>query len=964
MQHSRVGSPGGGRREHTAAFVAAIIIVGGISWWASGRDAGADVDDANDPVALEKAITLDPDVRTDTLANGLRYYVRANDYPEARAELRLVVDAGSVHEDDDQRGLAHAVEHMAFRGTRRFPGRSIEAYLRSIGMRLGDDLNATTSYDETVYRLTVPTDRSAELDSAIMMLADWAHAVTFDSAAARQEAPIVFEEWRTYRNARERLSEARDTLVLRGSRYATRGIIGDTTTLRRFDVAAMRRFYRDWYRPDRMAVVVVGDIDVRIVERTLRRELGAIPRATAQRPAPLLEKATGPDGRVVLLTDPEVAGTRASFWFPRTPVGQRTIRDFRALLVERIARAILRDRLAKEAGRAGSSLLSAGTSVRRPVRALEAQVVGGDLVEGQVIEGIETLVAVVERLRKYGPRVSELTAVKEETLRESRESLSTSDESSDIAEALARHYLSGEPVPGTVTESRWTNDLLRGISAREVMAFFEPLAPARAQAILLTSPPNAMGKIDVRLVTAAVDSAMLGIDDEKADSTAITLMRELPSSGPIASRRTLAKIDVQEWRLANGMRVLLKPTDFADDHVELRLSAAGGASIADREDYPSAYLADDILEATGAGEWSGAQIARFLDDRAISLAPVVRDERIEVLGSGRRADLESMLQLSYLYLTSPREDREAFRRYRERIATYARNRAVDPDAAFDDTVAATLQPSDVRALHNSPAFVEQVDLAKALRFWRARAASATNFTAVIVGDFEIWRAAPLVERYLGSLPAGQAERPAALRSHRPESATSHTFRRGIEPSAVTRIVMGDTMALTLESDAGLDVVRDLVEVVLHERLREQLGGTYGVSVDVETWHARPSSFAFTIEFTASPDRVDTLAAAALAEIERLRVRGPTDDEASKVRKAAIAHTDAQSQGNRYWAGELAWHALVGWNLESIAKHADDAEAISPSMLRAACARYLDGRRFVRVTRLPDIGISPLREVAR
>ena len=933
----------------------AVALVGAFSWWAWHRGPGdGDADEASALVALDTPIRLDPEVRADTLPNGLRYYIRANDYPEARAELRLVVDAGSMLEDDDQRGLAHAVEHMAFRGTRRFPGRTIDTYLASIGMRPGDDVNATTSYDETIYSLTIPTDRRAVMDSALMIMADWAHAVSFDSASARQEAPIVFEEWRSYRNADERLDVARDTTLLRGSRYAARQVIGDTATLRRFDVSAMKRFYRDWYRPDRMAVVVVGDIDVRNVERTLRRELGVIPRAASRRTPTTPGPALGSLGRVVVLTDPEVAATRVSFWFPRSPRVQRTVRDFREGLVERIARAILRNRLEKEADRAASSLLSAGATVARRVRLLEGHMIGGVLVQGQASEGIATLATAIERLRRFGPKESELTAVKEGILRDSRDDLAGPNESSDMADALIDAHLDGTSRPGLLAETRWTSELLSGITAREIMDVFEGLSPQQARTILLVSPAAPpRTSIDSLRVLAAIDSAVAVVDDEKADSTTISVMQELPKPGTVSSRRVLRDIDVHEWRLANGMRVLLKPTDFTDDHIELRLTAAGGASLATPEDYPSAYMADHVLEATGVGSLTGPELTRVLDERAVSLEPVVRDASIQITGAGRRGDLELMMQLVHLYLTSPRDDREAFRRYRERMVTYARNRAADPDAVFDDSVAAAVRPGDIRAMQNTALFIDAVDLTKALRFWRERAANASNFTAVIVGDFEIWMVAPLVERYLASLPSGQRETPRDVGLRRPDGATSRTFRRGIEPSAHTRIVIGDTMALALESDVGLRTTRDLLELVLHERIREQLGGTYGVSVDVETRHSRPSSFAFSIEFTASPDRIDALATATLAEIERLRTRGPTDAEAAKIRKAAIAHSDEQSQGNRYWASDLAWHALVGWSLESIAKHVDDAEKISPAMLKAACARYLDGRRFVRVTRLPE-----------
>ena len=946
--------------ETRAAFIVAVLVAAVVSWWAWGRDRSSedrDRDDGVAPVSLDTPISLDPEIRTDTLANGLRYYIRENGYPEERAELRLVVDAGSVLEDDDQRGLAHAVEHMAFRGTRRFPGRAIDTYLQSVGMRLGEDVNATTSYDETVYRLTIPTGRRAVIDSAIMILADWAHAVTFDSAAARQEGAIVFEEWRTRRTADDRVDAARDSLLFRGSRYADRPVIGDTATLRRFDVTGMRRFYHDWYRPERMAVIVVGAVDVRATERALRRQLEAIPRSApgkVPRAPTVLERPGDPGDRVVVLADPEVTSTAASFWFPRAPSRPRTVADYRRALVERIGRAILRGRLEREAARAGSPLLSAGVSVRRRVRPVEAHVVGATLVDGQTSEGIASLGTVIERLRRFGPRPSELVAVKESILRAGRSELASAEESSDVAAALVAYHLRGEPVPGVATATQWTSDLLPGIGDREVAAFFEQIAPDRARPIMIASPTHRDAlTVDPRLVLAALDSASSRVLDEQTDSASVTIMASLPPPGTVKSRKSLAKIGVYEWRLGNGMRVLLKPTEFEDDAVEMRLVAPGGASLAASEDYASAYMADKLIEVSGAGDLTGSDVARVLDGRSVTVSPTVDDGRIEVSGSGRRGDLELMLQLAHLYLTSPREDETAFRRYAERLNAFARNRGADPDAALTDTLAAALRPGDPRALRNSAAFAAALDLRKALRFWRERAHNGSNFTAVLVGDFEVWQVSPLIERYLGSIPEGHAEHATDFSYVRPQTTAVRSFRRGIEPSATTRIVFSDTLTMTPEADAALHATRELVEMVLYERLREELAGTYGVTVEVEVFPGPRPSFALSIGFNAAPDRVDSLAATAVAEAERLRTQGPTADEAAHVRKAAVEHAGGDSQDNGYWASELAWHSLLGWSLESIGQHADDATKVSLKMLRSSCSRFLDGRRFVRVTRLPE-----------
>lgn len=938
-------------RETIAAIIVAVVVVGVIASRITPRE--EDVDDEQ-PLSLDAPLVLDKDVRTGTLPNGLRYYVRENTWPEERAELRLVVNAGSVLEDDDQRGMAHALEHMAFRGTQRFPGNAMDEYLQSIGMRLGDDVNATTGFDETIYRLTIPTERSAALDSGVMMLAEWAHAVTLDSSEARREAPIVFEEWRARNDADGRIAEARDRLVLGESRYASRAVIGDTGSLRRFDVSAMRRFYEDWYRPDLMAVVAVGDFEPGKVERLIRKHLGVIPKRERTRPRPRIDVAAPASSRTAVLSDPEVTSTRVAISFARTAREQRTLRDYRAVLVDRIGRAVLRARLETDADRAGSALLTAGMSWRRPVRPIELQTLGATTTDGRTVDGVATLVAAATRLARFGPTESELAAAKEAILRGRREALGGAGVSSDMADELTDHFLQGDPAPSAVDAYRWTNELLAGIKAAEVSSFAESLAFDRHPLVVVTVGAERATDIpNGAALLAAADSAVASVRDETRDSlTTAALMSELPRPGAVRSRRALPKIDAFEWVLDNGMRVLLRPTRSTDDEVIIRVAAPGGASIAQAEAYPSAYMSDKIVDGMGVASTTGYALAQLLDDRSVIVSPQVNDERIQLSATGQRRDVELMLQVIHLYFTAPREDAFAFKQYRDRLTTFVRDRMADPEAVFADSVAATLWPGDLRALPATAAFVDAIDMQEGLRFWRDRVANAGNFTAVIVGDFEVWQVSPLIERYLASLPAGHTEQSRDLGVPPISGRVERVIHRGIDPRAQTRITLGGRIDWTLETDSDLNTLRDLVALVMQSRLREQMGGTYDVSVQVEMRGGPAPVFEMGIGFTAAPERIDTLAAAALAELERLRIKGPTREEAAKVRAAAIRHHDDDRDGNDYWAGELVAHSMLGWSLDSIADHGTEASEISTSSLTAVAARYIDARRSVRVTRMP------------
>lgn len=945
-------SPGIARETVAGLFVAVVLAaILAPSIGSLGSRAGKDA--AAAPAPLETPLALDPDVRWGTLPNGVRYLVRYNEAPGRRAELRLAVDAGSVLEDDDQRGLAHGVEHMAFRGTRHFPGRSLEHYIQAVGMRSGDDLNAYTNYDETVYRLAIPTDSDAVIDTAVAILADWAHEVTFDPAEARSEAPVVFEEWRVRRDADERFRRARDRLLLAGSRYAERPTIGDTATLRRFELPALRRFYREWYRPELMTVVAVGDFDVDAVERLIRARLGAIPASDARRPRPRVPVPLARGGRAVVLTDPEADRTVVGFWYPRVVHAPRTLRDLRAMLVEDLTREVLQDRLDAASERPASPLLAADVSLRYLTRTTEANWLAATVPAGRVLDGARALAAELARLQRSGPTAAELDHARDGMLRRRHEALSTQWSSGALADALVRHALDGQPVLGVDTAYRWAEQLVPGIRDSDVVAFARRLDPASAT-ILVTSAPlrPADRPSEAALLAAAREEALAAAGAARDSGSAVDLMDQPPESGTVARAGVLPDIEGYQWMLGNGMRVILKPTKFTSDEILVRVTAPGGASLASDADYPSAYMADRVLEATGVGPVDGYRLERLLADNSVSLEPSVDDGSVELEGSSAPRDVETLFQLLHLYLSAPRADEAAFRRYRERLLAWARDRAADPDEVFRDSVRSVELEGDPRALPSSTAFVERIDLRKAIDFWRARAANASNFTVVLVGDFTLPQLRPLVERYLGSLPAGHAERPAAARVHVPTGVVERAFRRGADPRARTRIAFADTITPTEAALADLHATRELLELTLDERLRQTMGGTYGVSVTLSmTADARPV-YRLWLDFSAAPERVDSLARAALAEVARLRTSGPTDDEAERVRAATVRDHEGDVADNDYWLNELASHALHGWPLRSIATHADEAKRISAASLREACARYLHVDRFVRVTRYP------------
>jgi zinc protease len=916
-------------------------------------------DAARSAPQLEAMLEPDAERRGGTLDNGLRYYVRENGSPEHRAELRLVVNAGSVLEDGDQRGLAHAVEHMLFRGTRHFPGRSISNYLESIGMRGGQDVNATTSPDETIYQITIPTDRPEVLDSALAMLADMAHEATFDPVEARAEAGIVLSEWRSRRDVGDRLLTLRDSALLIGSRYGMRETIGDTAVLRRFDLGAMRRFYADWYRPELMGVVVVGDVDAAAAVASVRTYFGAIPRSATARSRPPIATPASRAVRVAALTDAEATTTLLSLWFTRQAAGRVTVGDYRARVAANLWRSILGERYQDVADQPGSPLLSASIERREPVRPLDAEVIDAAVSEDRLVPALDLILQENDRFVRHGPTPAEIERASAMVLRQWRQASQWTQSSTDVADGYVREFLTGDVFIGRSAASDLMSALVPTITSADLQAAARR-ASSDSGVFLLVTGPEGKALEAISLDSLRAHLRLAGRDTPAAasaqrDSTPWFALHTSP--GRIASERTLKDIDTQDWVLENGMRVILKPSQFVQNQFEFRLTGSGGAALASDRDYPSAYYADAVLRSTGVGTLRGRELTRLLDGSAIDFNQSVQDDQISFRGYAAPRDMETLFQVIHLHFVGARSDTVAFRRFRERMISYNGRRTANPDVVFSDSVAAIVQQHRPRALRRSVPFLRGISLSRSITFWNARVANASSFTLVLSGDFAVEQARELVERYLAALPAGHAEQPGEDDARFPARTIERSFVAGAGPKARTQILVSGPYDGLQSSSAGLSIARNVAELALNERLRESLGGTYDVDVTTSVVLTRPSTYTMTIDFAAAPDRIDALAAAALAELSRLRAAGPSESEFVRTRAARIRDLDEKLRDIEYWADELSTHARMHWPLGDIADHPRSAASLTRQSLREACRTFLGTATHVRVTMYPRA--SPL-----
>jgi zinc protease len=910
---------------------------------------------AQDPAA---PLPVDPQVTAGVLPNGIRYFVRRNGRPEQRVELRLVVEAGSVLEDDDQLGLAHFVEHMAFNGTRHFAKQDLVNYLESIGMRFGPDLNAYTSFDETVYILQVPTDSAAIVRQAFRILEDWAHGVAFDSVEIERERGVVMEEWRQGRGAGARIRDQQLPVILQGSRYAERLPIGTTEVLEGFTHDALRRFYRDWYRPDLMAVVAVGDLDPDTAVALIRAHFSGIPAAPAPRARPVYPVPDHAEPLFTAASDPEATTSNVAVYFKQPLRVIETVGAYRQQVIEQLFLSILNARLYERSQEADPPFIGAGSGQGRFVGPKEAFTMGATVPEGGILRGLETVLTEAERVGRFGFTQVELDRAKARRLRGLERSYDerANTDSWIYADEYVRHVLEREPIPGIAAELELHRQFLPGVTLDDVNGLGRAWITTANRVVVASGP----AKDDVPLPTtdalAAVFADVLAKDIVAYADTLgnVPLVASRPTPSPVVAQRRIEEIGVTEWTLRNGVRVVLKPTDFKADEIVMQAVSPGGTSLAPDADAVSADRASMIVSVSGAGAFSDVELGKVLSGKVARANPFIGDEEEGFSGNASPRDLEAMFQLVYLYATAARRDSAAFASLNARLMAFVQNRSQSPEAAFGDTLLVTLSQGHPRGRPMTPQLVAEADLDVALDFYRDRFADFGDFTFFFVGNLDLDVMRPLVETWLGGLPsAGREETWRDIGMRPPTGVVRKVVRKGLEPKARTQFVFTGPFTDSRENRHAMRSMRDALQIRLREVLREDMGGVYGVGVGASSSIVPDTTFQVTIGFGTDPAKLDELVEAVFAEIRALQSAGPSDSVLQKVKETQRRSLETSLRENRYWLGQLVAARRYGSDPRNLLRYEDLISALTADDIRRAAQLYLRLDNYVQVTLVPE-----------
>jgi zinc protease len=911
-------------------------------------------------------LPFDARARRGQLSNGLQYFIRANTRPEKRAELRLAVNVGSVLEDDDQLGLAHVLEHMAFNGTRRFAKQAIVDFIERAGMTFGADLNAGTSFDETVYQIQVPTDTGGYVALGLDWFADIAGGgILIDSVALEKERPVVIEEWRLGTGADSRIQEKQFPSLFKGSRYAVRLPIGTKESLDRFTRAEVVRFYREWYRPELMAVVAVGDFNVDSVEALIKSRFGSIPAS----PATVRERIIAPvpghaETLVAVTTDPEATESNVGIIWKQSPMHRRTVRDYQRDLTELLFLSMLNQRLDEITHRPNAPFVQAGAGQGMLVRSAESFSLSAVVEDGGIEAGLRGVLTEAERVRRFGFTAPEFDRQKAQILRSIDLQYAERDKTSSATHAAryTDHFLTGDPLLGIEVRAFLVQNLLPAIRLTDINALaYEWLTDSNR--VILASAPEKSG------VTVPGAGALLGVVQQvrSAPVTAYTdavvadaIVPAPPQPGRILSERKIAEIGVTEWRLSNGARVLIKPTDFQADEILITGLSAGGIGGLPAERYYSAILGPQMLEYGGVGEIDAVALRNMLAGKAAYVSASIDDRSQSVSGRTSLRDIETFFELMWARTQTPRVDTAAVTALKQQYIGFIRNRINDPAAVFSDTIGQIMSQRNPKARPVSVDLVESLDVAVGADVFRDRFRDFSDFTFIVVGAIQPEQLRPYAERWIAALPGGgRRETPQSPGITPPRGPITYVMRKGTEPKADTRLLITGETPWSRDAVMRAAAITDILDMRLRDVLREDLGGTYGVAVGTSIDRWPEQRFTTSLHFGSAPERADSLANVALDVLRRFAANGPTADELDKVRENLRRNRETSLKQNGFWMTVLENYAI--WNddpAEAVRTFSQRVTSLDANGVRDLARIVLNEANLARFTLLPETRTSP------
>ena len=898
-------------------------------------------------------LPVDPNVRIGKLENGLTYYIRHNEKPENRVEFYIAQKVGSILEEPEQRGLAHFLEHMAFNGTKNFPGDErglgIVQWCESKGIKFGTNLNAYTSVDETVYNIeNVPSTDAAIVDSCLLILHDWSNAILLADKEIDKERGVIREEWRSRNVGMLRLYTEAQPVLYPDSKYSDCMPIGSIDVINNFPYQAIRDYYAKWYRPDLQGIIVVGDIDVNQMEQKIKTLFADIkmPENPAERiwyPVPDNEEPI-----VYIGKDKEIDTPMVNIMFKHDATPDSIKGSVLYLAQDYMMSAIatmLNERFSELAQSANPPFNMAGCLPDADFflsGTKKAFDISAYCKDDGLSNALKVLLQEVERVRRHGFTESEYARARANILQQLESQYNEREKTNNMAyvNQCLQHFLHAEPMPGIEYEYATLNQLAPNIPVQAINQVAQQLITANNQAVFIAAPDKEGVVIPTKEEVVADLKAMptLQVDPYVDKVSNEPLIKEAPQGGKIVSQKDNALFGATELTLSNGIKVYVKKTDFKADEIRMQGFSLGGTSLFDAADKLNYSLMNGAVDAGGAGNFSNVELTKLLAGKKVSVTATVGSTQENVNGNCSPKDFETMMQLTYLYLTQPRKDEEAFASFKNRLKAQLESAEANPLSAFSDTLSHELQGHNERYLNLKAAMVDQMDYDRILELYKQAFADCGDFTFILVGNADLDSIKPYIETYLGALPAKNAKQTynkANLLTIAKGTKENIFAKEQQTPMATVAMIINGNVSYDLRNETLMSVLSQALDMVYTEEIREKEGGTYGVSTYGSLGYEQQNAI-LQIVYQTDPAKFEHLNGLIVSLLEKMAKDGPSAEQMQKIKEYMLKkHADNQKE-NSYWMSNIKemlytgqdmtkdYEALVnGLTAQDVAKFASD-----------------------------------------
>jgi len=909
------------------------------------------------------ALPMDPKVRYGKLDNGLTYYIRANQEPKNRAEFYIAQNVGSILEEDDQNGLAHFLEHMAFNGTKNFPDKGIINFLEKVGVKFGENINAYTALDETVYNLSdVPTTSQGIVDSALLVLHDWSGYLLLDGKEIDSERGVILEEWRTRFGADRRMWKESNKIKFAGSQYAKRDGIGDTAIIKHFPYKVIRDYYKKWYRPDLQAILVVGDIDVDKIEAKIKTMFADIPQKPNAGERPVYEIANNDEPIVALVSDPEAKMTRIEIDYKHDPMSRdvkSSIQGYMMQTISNLVSSMIGERFDEITQQANAPFVAGMAGYSDLVKSKDAFQMLVIPKEGSEKDGLNALLLEAEKIRRFGFTNAELERAKTNYLKQLETSYNDRDhqKNNDLVREYVRNYLDGEAIPGIEWEYNTMKAALPQLNINIINQVAQSYITDKNMIVTIMSPAKPTVKVPTKdeVLAAIADARKAQLQAKAEESLNKPLVEKVPVAGKIKKTAEGAKYGTTEWTLTNGVKVIFKTTDFKKDEILMSAYSEGGLSkVSDVSALPSATLATSIVQNNGLGSYSQTDLTKILTGKVASVQPQINGYSEGFSGRSSVTDFETMLQLTYLYFTATRKDDNAFAALTNMYRTSLANSSSDPRKAFGDSVSTMVTNHNPRTVLMTAEVIDKVNQDKALEVFRNRFANPADFVFMFVGNVnpndEKVKAAVLT--YLGGLKTTkETEKFTDNNIRRPKGKVNNTFAKEMKTEKASNFIFySGSMPYNVQNSTVMGAIGDILSIRYTESIREKEGGTYGVGVRGRLSDRPIDEASLLMQFDTDPAKQEKLIGMIHDEVNQIVANGPRAEDVQKVKENLLKTYNENQRENSWWLGTIEDYYTDKIDMGATYKAA--VESLTPALIQSTLKSLIQQENILEVVMKP------------